>query len=238
MGLYLVRRLGELAGTNIPAAQDALAKELGYLSIPINNSLSVINIAAQTPNLIGNIGTATGTSGSYLDEPILQPWVNLGTGTGNWSANPSWENATGVAEDISTFFGTLAGGAKPLPSFNKPLLKPGATQTFGGQNFADNCVKSATKIAEDLGLTTNIKASGPGMKNALAGHPSTPHTAVQLADGTWIDATILQNIKAYSPGNKLPTHLEKYKNVDTFSPKVYKKLIADLKKVFPKDRLP
>jgi RHS repeat-associated protein len=113
--------LANWANQSISGAQDTLAGSLDYLSIPINNSLSAINMVAQAPNLIANLGTATGTTGSYIDEPVLQPLVSLGTGAGTWWSHPSWENASGLAADISTAASVLVSGLKPLPSANQPL---------------------------------------------------------------------------------------------------------------------
>lgn len=132
-GLLWYEDLATWAGQNINSAQDALAHHLGYLSVPLNNTLSAINMVAQTPNLIGNLGTATGTTGWYIDEPILQPLVNLGSGVGTWWGNPTLENGAAAAADVSTAAGILAGALKPLPSLNKPCL---AAEGGGAQTFA------------------------------------------------------------------------------------------------------
>jgi hypothetical protein len=130
--------LANSAGHNINAAQDAFANHLGYFSVPINNTLSFINMAAQSPSLILNIGTATGTTGSYLDEPILQPLVTLGAGLGTWWENPTWENAAAAAADISTAFSLAAAGFKPLPSFRPKRCPSGRQPETPDQQCSDS----------------------------------------------------------------------------------------------------
>jgi len=115
--------LANWSNKNIPIAQDRIANELGYFSIPINNFLSFANIAAHVPTTIDNLGTAYGTTGWYIDEPVLQPLVKLGEGAGTWWGNKTWENAAGFAADISTFASVMAAGLKPLPGANQPLLR-------------------------------------------------------------------------------------------------------------------
>ncbi len=73
------------------------------------------------PSQIAQLGEATGTTGYIGDEPLLRPLANLGTGTGNWSANPTLENSAGVFQDISTFFTVTATGFSALPSANTPV---------------------------------------------------------------------------------------------------------------------
>jgi hypothetical protein len=114
--------LSHWADRNINSAQNNLADKCGYFSVPINNSLSVINMVAQLPDAVANIGTATGTSG-YVDEPLLQPLSRLGEGAGTFVGSPSLENATGFAQDISTIGAVGSAALGALPSVRTSLTK-------------------------------------------------------------------------------------------------------------------
>jgi len=100
------------------------------LATLVNSVIDVGVGVVSAPAVVGNIGTATGTTGQYIDEPVLQPLVNLGSGAGTYSADSSLANAAGLAQDVSTAAGVLALGLNQLPIGNAAIGFKGGEITF------------------------------------------------------------------------------------------------------------
>lgn len=113
------------------AAKNIMNNSGSVIVATVANSVIDVGVAvASSPAAIGNVGTATGTSGRIGDEPILQPLSNLGTGAGNFYENPSLENSTGLFQDISTTAGILALTLDQLPIGNAEIGWKGGELTF------------------------------------------------------------------------------------------------------------
>lgn len=86
------------------------------------------NSAAQAKDIVNNslppvaataLDTAIDLGNGLASTPAAIG--HLGEGSGTFSADPSWENAAGLAQDVSTAAGVLAGGLEGVPSAKAPL---------------------------------------------------------------------------------------------------------------------
>ena len=179
-----------------------------FFATVVNSVIDVGVSVVSAPAVIGNIGTATGRTGHYIDEPVLQPLVNLGTGSGNYSANPSLANLAGVAQDLSTAAGTAAMGFSGLPGaktplgnlekmgLGKPRTPPVKCPTTGSPKWPGTDPTKAPPGTQWRGQPGSTPGSGQGnYYNPNTGetfrpdlnHPAPipPHWDYRAPDGTW-----------------------------------------------------
>ncbi len=90
----------------------------------------VANSASQAKGIVNNslppsVATAVDTAIDLGNGLASTPAAigHLGEGTGTFSADPSWENAAGLAQDVSTAAGVLAAGLEGVPSAKAPIGK-------------------------------------------------------------------------------------------------------------------
>jgi len=88
-----------------------VANSAGRAKDIINNSLPPAAAAA--------VDTAVDLGSGLASTPAAIG--HLGEGSGTFSADPSWENAAGVARDVSTAAGVLSAGLEGVPSAKAPF---------------------------------------------------------------------------------------------------------------------
>jgi hypothetical protein len=128
--------LSQWAHGNLEVSKDA-----------VNNSIPTDNAAAKGVGEV--IATAVNTA-MELGTGLLDIPSNighLGEGTGKFSANPTLENAAGVAKDVSVAAGVLATGLSGVPSAKQPLGASGG----GGASKGPASRPSWRESESDLG---------------------------------------------------------------------------------------
>jgi RHS repeat-associated protein len=128
--------LSQWGHSNLEISKDAVNN-----SIPTDNAVSkgIGEVIATAVNTAMELGTG------LLDIP--SNIGHLGEGTGKFSANPTLENAAGVAKDVSVAAGVLATGLSGVPSAKQPLGASGG----GGASKGPASRPSWRESESDLG---------------------------------------------------------------------------------------
>jgi RHS repeat-associated protein len=144
------------------------------------------------------IGPEAARLGDLLGDPTLEkaigtPLANSGSGAGAFSGDPSWENAGGLAQDISTLFSVMAGlrgGQKALAAY------PG-----GARGFLQNLLKSGKITLEEY--KRELCKLWSGRKAAeFAGNPA-GKLAYDAANKTWTSPGGLVYGQGSAQGNRV-----------------------------------
>jgi RHS repeat-associated protein len=121
------------------------------------------------PSAIGHAGEATGRTGWYIDEPILQPVVTMGTGSGTFAGNPTLANFPGVLMDFSTgvliatpVVGTLSFAKIPLFGSGAPALPvaQAAAESGASSSLQGNLLRQQLAAEEAAGAQLPQSVTG------------------------------------------------------------------------------
>jgi hypothetical protein len=120
-----------------------------------------------------------------------QALSELGTGTGTWWGDKSWENAPGMLLDVSLAADTLAGGLAPVKSLAKPKkpqipCKPPKTpkRLLPGLKF-DGKTGKLTQHAPDWGLGTKGKVPAGAADQVAKIAEAIYRRATEIKQGVW-----------------------------------------------------